>query len=41
MEYDSAVKQGIDILPFMLAEDTAWPRKFDELGPVNAIVSHP
>jgi Domain of unknown function (DUF4062) len=31
MEYDSAVKQGIDILPFMLAEDTAWPRKFDEL----------
>ncbi|MDF0667979.1 MAG: SUMF1/EgtB/PvdO family nonheme iron enzyme [Nitrospira sp.] len=32
MEYDTAVKQGIDILPFMLAEDAPWPRKFDELG---------
>ena len=31
MEYDTAVKQGIDILPFVLAEDAAWPRKFDEL----------
>ncbi|MBS0152093.1 MAG: SUMF1/EgtB/PvdO family nonheme iron enzyme [Nitrospira sp.] len=31
MEYDRAVKQGIDILPFVLAEDAAWPRKFDEL----------
>ncbi|MBS0156247.1 MAG: SUMF1/EgtB/PvdO family nonheme iron enzyme [Nitrospira sp.] len=31
MEYDTAVKQGIDILPFMLAEEAAWLRKFDEL----------
>ena len=31
MEYDTAVRAGIDILPFVLAEDEAWPRKFDEL----------
>lgn len=31
MEYDTAVKQGVDIVPFMLAEDAPWPRKFDEL----------
>ncbi|MEO8341223.1 MAG: SUMF1/EgtB/PvdO family nonheme iron enzyme [Nitrospirota bacterium] len=31
MEYDTAVKDGIDILPFVLAEDSPWPRKFDEL----------
>lgn len=32
MEYETAVKGRIDILPFVLAEDAAWPRKFDELG---------
>jgi len=31
LEYDTAVKQGIDVLPFLLAEDEPWPRKFDEL----------
>lgn len=31
MEYDTTVKQGIDLLPFVLAEDAAWPRRFDEL----------
>ena len=31
MEYDAAVKQGVDIVPFMLTEDAPWPRKFDEL----------
>ena len=30
MEYDTAVKDGIDILPFVLDEDAPWPRKFDE-----------
>jgi hypothetical protein len=31
LEYDAAVKQGVDIVPFMLIEDAPWPRKFDEL----------
>lgn len=31
LEYDSAVKQGVDILPFLLDENEPWPRKFDEL----------
>ena len=31
LEYNAAVKQGIDILPFMLEENAPWPRKFDEL----------
>ena len=31
MEYDAAVKQGVNIVPFMLTEDAPWPRKFDEL----------
>ncbi|TKB89607.1 MAG: DUF4062 domain-containing protein [Nitrospira sp.] len=31
MEYDAAVKQGVDIVPFMLLEDAPWPRKFDEM----------
>ena len=31
MEYDAAVKQGVDVVPFMLVEDAPWPRKFDEL----------
>ena len=30
LEYDAAVKQGIDILPFLLDENAAWLRKFDE-----------
>lgn len=30
LEYDAAVKQGIDILPFLLDENAAWHRKFDE-----------
>jgi hypothetical protein len=31
LEYDAAVKQGVDIVPFMLLEDAPWPRKLDEL----------
>jgi formylglycine-generating enzyme required for sulfatase activity len=31
LEYQAALKQGIDILPFMLDENAPWPRKFDEL----------
>ena len=31
LEYGAALKQGIDILPFMLDENAPWPRKFDEL----------
>jgi len=31
MEYDTAAKDGIDILPFVLAEDSPWLRNFDEL----------
>lgn len=31
LEYDAAVKQGIDILPFLLDENEPWSRKFDEL----------
>ena len=31
LEYDAAVKQGVDVVPFMLVEDSPWPRKFDEL----------
>ena len=31
LEYEAALKQGIDILPFMLDENAPWPRKFDEL----------
>lgn len=30
LEYDAAVKYGIDILPFMLAEKTPWLAEFDE-----------
>lgn len=32
MEYAAAVKQGVDIIPFMLVEDAPWSRKFDELN---------
>jgi hypothetical protein len=31
LEYQAAVRSGIDILVFMLREDSPWPRKFDEL----------
>lgn len=31
LEYDAAVKQGVEILPFLLDENEPWPRKFDEL----------
>jgi hypothetical protein len=31
MEHQRACQQGIDILPFVLDEDAAWPRKFDQL----------
>ena len=30
LEYDTAVTQGVEILPFLLDEDAPWPRKFDE-----------
>ncbi len=31
LEYDAAVKQGIDVVPFLLDERAAWFREFDEL----------
>jgi hypothetical protein len=31
LEYESAVGQGIDVLPFLLDENAPWPRRFDEL----------
>ena len=31
LEYDTAVKQGIDVLPFLLAEDEPWRGTFNEL----------
>lgn len=31
LEYQAALKSGIDVLVFMLEEDAPWPRKFDEL----------
>src|SRR5262245_33752249 len=31
LEYEAALKQGIDILPFMLDENAPWQRNFDEL----------
>jgi formylglycine-generating enzyme required for sulfatase activity len=31
LEYEAAVKRGIDILPFMLKEDELWKNKFYEL----------
>lgn len=31
LEYDAAVKQGIDVIPFLLDEHAAWFREFDEL----------
>jgi formylglycine-generating enzyme required for sulfatase activity len=30
LEYEAAVKQGIDILPFMLDDEAPWRAKFDE-----------
>ncbi|MBK8278581.1 MAG: SUMF1/EgtB/PvdO family nonheme iron enzyme [Nitrospira sp.] len=30
LEYDVALKQGVDILPLLLDENEAWTRKFDE-----------
>jgi Novel STAND NTPase 1/Domain of unknown function (DUF4062) len=31
LEYEAALKKGIDILPFMLDDNAPWPRRFDEL----------
>ena len=31
LEYKAAVDLGIDVLVFMLDEDSPWPRKFDEM----------
>jgi hypothetical protein len=31
LEYKTAVELGIDVLVFMLDEEAAWPRKFDDL----------
>jgi hypothetical protein len=31
IEYQRACQLGIDLLPFVLDEDAAWPRKFDQL----------
>jgi hypothetical protein len=30
LEYEAAIKRGIDILPFMLDDDALWRAKFDE-----------
>lgn len=30
LEYDAAMNQGVEILPFLLDESEPWPRKFDE-----------
>ncbi len=32
LEYEAAIKNGVDILVFMLNEDAPWPRKFDEIN---------
>jgi hypothetical protein len=39
LEYDAAVKQGVDVLPLLLDEHAAWPRKFDarEFDEVNKL----
>ena len=41
LEYQAAVKLGIDVLVFMLEEESPWPRKFDELekDPKSAVAS--
>jgi len=31
LEYEAAVKQRINVLPFLLEEKSPWPRDFDEL----------
>jgi len=31
LEYETAVKQGVEVLPFLLDEKAPWPRQFDEL----------
>ena len=31
LEYEAAVKQGVEIRVYLLNEEAAWPRKFDEL----------
>jgi len=31
LEYEKAVRQGLDVLPFLLDEQAAWYREFDEL----------
>jgi Domain of unknown function (DUF4062) len=31
LEYQAAVASGIDVLAFILKEDSPWPRKFDEM----------
>src|SRR6266852_5824907 len=32
MEYQYAVEQGIPVLVFLLRDDEAWPRRFDEMN---------
>jgi hypothetical protein len=31
LEYQAAIDQGVDVLVFLLDEEAAWPRRFDQL----------
>ncbi|MDH3404425.1 MAG: DUF4062 domain-containing protein [Acidobacteriota bacterium] len=31
LEYEAALARGVDVLPYLLAEGTPWPARFDEL----------
>ena len=31
MEYDEAIRRGLDVLVYMVDENAPWPRSFDEL----------
>jgi len=37
LEYEAAVKEGMDVLVFLLDEEAAWPRKFDEFEKDGAL----
>jgi hypothetical protein len=37
LEYEAAARSGVDILVFMLDENSPWPRKFDELAKDSGI----
>jgi Domain of unknown function (DUF4062) len=35
LEYEEAVRQGIDVLVYLLADEARWPAEFDELRPTR------